>query len=98
MRYPNYTGSEPCTQVGMDWFFPDSDNGSGVWSMYRQAKVVCARCWVRVECAEWGIHHEGDGLWGGLAPMERREIRARRGIELDRPENHLDYGPRYAAS
>lgn len=99
MRYPNYTGSEPCTQVGAEWFFPaDVGNGSGVWSTYVQAKQVCADCWVRVECAEWAIHHEGDGMWGGLTPMERRAIRGRRGVELVRPENLQRYGPGYESA
>lgn len=81
----------------MDWFFSD-EGSSGTWWTYSQARKVCGECWIRVECAEWAIHHEGDGFWGGLTPKEREAVRGHRGVSLDRPENHLNYGPRYASA
>lgn len=38
---------------------------------YRQARVVCATCPVRAECAAAGMD-ESDGMWGGLTPRQRR--------------------------
>jgi WhiB family transcriptional regulator, redox-sensing transcriptional regulator len=39
----------------------------------RQAKGICARCPVRIECLEYAIRiREPHGIWGGLNELERR--------------------------
>jgi WhiB family redox-sensing transcriptional regulator len=39
----------------------------------RQAKAICARCPVRIECLEYAIRiREPHGIWGGLNELERR--------------------------
>lgn len=39
----------------------------------RQAKAICARCPVRVECLEHALRtREPYGIWGGLNELERR--------------------------
>jgi len=44
------------------------------------AKAICATCPVRVECAEYAIDTcEAFGIWGGLSPKERQQIRSERG-------------------
>ena len=56
---------------GTDWeaFFPD-DGGSSV-----EAKRICARCTVRVECLTYSIVHEiKDGVWGGTHETERKAL------------------------
>jgi WhiB family redox-sensing transcriptional regulator len=41
----------------------------------RQAKGICARCPVRIECLEYAIRiREPHGIWGGLNEMERRVL------------------------
>lgn len=46
----------------------------------RQAKAICARCPVRLECLEHALRtREPYGIWGGLNEFERRLLlRARR--------------------
>ncbi len=42
----------------------------------REAKAVCARCLVQVECLAYamsGTATRAHGIWGGTAPGERRE-------------------------
>lgn len=99
MKYPDFTGTEPCTQVGYEWFFPEYE-GTGIWVAYATAKAVCRDCWIVDQCAEWAVRHEGDGVWGGLSPREREQIRTRRGLFLTRPEWELwgGKGTRDAAS
>jgi len=39
----------------------------------RQAKGICARCPVRIDCLEYAVRiREPHGIWGGLNEMERR--------------------------
>lgn len=49
---------------------------------YVEAKSVCGRCPVTQECLEYALAHESGGLrfgvWGGLAPEERRRMNIRR--------------------
>lgn len=43
-----------------------------------EAKAVCARCVVREPCLDYALQtHEGFGIWGGLSPEERNQIRRR---------------------
>jgi WhiB family redox-sensing transcriptional regulator len=78
MRYPDFDGTQLCAEVGLDLFFPTSTDTSD----YMKAKTICNRCEWQWECAEWAIHHDnGHGMFGGLNPVERRQIRAQRGIK-----------------
>lgn len=38
------------------------------------AKDVCDRCLVRTQCTEAGLG-EDHGVWGGLSPQQRRQLR-----------------------
>ena len=67
-----------------DPFFPHATTSSNE-AEYVFAKMICAGCPVRNECAEFAIAtHQTDGLWGGLSPRQRRRARGeRRRIEGD---------------
>lgn len=55
-----------CRGAAVDLFFPDEPH-------FRSAKEVCARCEVREECLDFALRNgEQFGVWGGLAPQERR--------------------------
>jgi WhiB family redox-sensing transcriptional regulator len=42
----------------------------------RKAKKLCYQCPVQTECLQWALDNcEYHGIWGGLTPRERREIR-----------------------
>jgi WhiB family redox-sensing transcriptional regulator len=67
-------------------FFPD---GAGKQAAYVEAKKVCARCAVREQCLKLSDDFEatGDrhGVFGGLTPDERRELRRLRDYRQPRP-------------
>lgn len=82
--YPKYTGSEPCATTDPEIFFPARGQKGGIHP--DKVKAICLRgCLVetRIACAEWAIHNEADGVWGGLSAPERRAIRRRRGIVIE---------------
>lgn len=74
-----------CLGADPEAFFPDA----GLSPDLSAALRTCAACDIRSECADWGIHFEGYGVWGGLKAGERTEIRRKRGIALSSP--HLKY-------
>lgn len=40
-----------------------------------KAKVICARCQVRVECLDYALRtRESHGIWGGLNEAERKAL------------------------
>ncbi|HET9518524.1 MAG TPA: WhiB family transcriptional regulator, partial [Actinoplanes sp.] len=44
----------------------------------REAKRICGRCEVKVECLEYALgHDERFGIWGGLSERERRKLKRR---------------------
>jgi len=59
-----------CLEFPVEWWFPARGESS------KRAKEVCARCSVREECLSLAIAEQiGEGIWGGLAPTERRQLR-----------------------
>lgn len=83
MREPRNYEAPLCAQVDGDLWFPEHGGDStGVHKAIR----ICNQCIHQFECAEWGIHIERHGIWGGLTAKQRESIRARRGIRVRREE------------
>jgi len=55
-----------------DLFFPDDDNYDTPNTNI--ARMLCARCPIRLECRMKG-DKEDWGIWGGLTPDERKRAR-----------------------
>lgn len=66
---------------GMDvtaFFHPSGERGAPAQQREEQAKQVCSRCPVRVECLDYSLAiEEPYGTWGGVGERERREIVSR---------------------
>lgn len=64
---PSWHAQAVCRQQGVNpaWFFPQvGDPGT-------RAKMICAQCTVRDQCAAAGAR-EPIGIWGGLTGRDRR--------------------------
>jgi hypothetical protein len=62
----------------------------------RSAKAVCARCEVRVECADYALRaREPYGVWGGLTEEERERVYVR--LEMPQIPRERGAGARLAA-
>ena len=60
------------------FFHPQNERGSSRVKRDRAAKVVCAGCTVRLDCADYAVRaREPYGVWGGLSEVEREQIYAR---------------------
>lgn len=58
-------------------FFPDADIEDP--SVSGPGKAVCAACPVRDECLDYALERrQDDGIWGGMTPKERYNLRRRR--------------------
>nr|WP_106973489.1 MULTISPECIES: WhiB family transcriptional regulator [Streptomyces] len=65
-------------EVGL-FFAPSKEPTAARLSREEQAKRVCARCPVLLECREHALAQpEPYGVWGGLTAAERRVVLARR--------------------
>ncbi|MGV1004515.1 MAG: WhiB family transcriptional regulator [Candidatus Nanopelagicales bacterium] len=71
-----------CRGADQDLFFhPQNERGLARLRRDRAAKMVCATCPVRVECADYAIRaREPYGVWGGMTEEERERVYLR--IEL----------------
>lgn len=68
-----------CLDTDTDYFFPPKTATARI----KEVKEFCAGCNVRSQCATWAIAHPeeaSDGIFGGLAPKERRQARNARRI------------------
>lgn len=67
--------------AGVDWrlFFPVETEAGEVRDVDRdRALAYCDACPVRQGCAEFALEHGYDaGIFGGMTPAARRELRAR---------------------
>jgi WhiB family redox-sensing transcriptional regulator len=60
------------------FFHPQNERGAARIMRDRRAKSICARCPVRIECADYAVRaREPYGVWGGLTEDEREAIYAR---------------------
>lgn len=78
MKYPTFTGAEPCAQVGTDLFFTQDDSIN-----YRdldRVKRLCASCEMQEPCLEYALHVNVVGVWGGTTDVQRKQIRKQRNI------------------
>ena len=68
-----------CREADPDLFFhPQNERGLARVRRDRSAKAVCARCEVRVECADYALRaREPYGVWGGLTEEERERVYVR---------------------
>lgn len=73
-----------CSSMPTAFFFPDSRT-RGITKDMRKAISTCHSCLVQNKCAEYGIHHEMFGIWGGLTEKRRVALRKERGITLKQP-------------
>ena len=87
MREPYEYEAPVCASVGGDLWYPEKMGG--LIAEANIAKRICDSCTHKVECAEWGVHNEKFGIWGGTTENERRNIRRRLGITL-KGENYND--------
>jgi WhiB family redox-sensing transcriptional regulator len=77
---PPWTEDALCAQADPDLFFPDKGGST------REAKDVCTRCPVQVECLDYALKNEERfGIWGGVSERDRRRIHraTRRTPDLD---------------
>lgn len=76
-----------CKGIPTDFFYTSRESGNPKQLEYLSAlRRVCSECPVLSECADYGIKHEKYGFFGGLTESERRAIRGKQGIPLQRPE------------
>ncbi len=61
-----------CAQIGPESFWP------GKWENYSAARAICGMCDVRDTCGAYGVGNDEWGMWGGLSPRERTDVRTGR--------------------
>lgn len=65
------------------FFHPANERGLGRVRRDRAAKAVCARCSVRIECADYAVRaREPYGVWGGLTEEDRERIYVRIALNI----------------
>jgi WhiB family transcriptional regulator, redox-sensing transcriptional regulator len=65
------------------FFHPQNERGLARLRRDRAAKSVCARCDVRIECADYAVRaREPYGVWGGLTEEDRERIYVRIALSI----------------
>ena len=75
LNAPLWMAEATCAQTDPESFFPEPGGSTSG----REAKLICSRCPVRIECLDHALtHDERFGIFGGLSEMERRPLRRAR--------------------
>lgn len=80
-----------CAGLDCELWFPAevSRRGRHRHGEDRAAKQICESCPVSHQCLQHALDHdESDGVWGGLSPQERRELKQ---VRL-RPMSEMAHG------
>ena len=70
-----------CRGTDVTLFFPGKDGEVGGWGREESAKAaeakeICFRCPVLVECLDYAVtYEESFGIWGGMTTRERNKLR-----------------------
>jgi WhiB family redox-sensing transcriptional regulator len=81
-KYPKTVGSEPCATTDPEIWFPERSNQ--YLKVMAIAKSLCRTCPIMYECAQYAIHTDVEGIWGGTNEKERKAIQQANGIEVFR--------------
>jgi WhiB family redox-sensing transcriptional regulator len=65
-----------CASHPIDLWFPSTGHDSA------KAKKICNKCPSLESCRSHGLEHEEHGIWGGLTPVERNNIRKEHGLHI----------------
>lgn len=86
---PNLVDADtPCRNNDPEMWFAESDS-KALTAEQLEAKRLCDTCPVRLACLEKAFdNHEEWGIWGGLTPKERRDIRPKQKRSQRQPINH----------
>ena len=87
MKSPLTYENPLCAGTDPEAFFPDATQTNE----NKLAKKICNECEHVADCLEWGLHHEDNGIWGGLTARDRAILRAKKGIVLR--QVHLELIP-----
>ncbi len=78
IRAPWEFESPSCAGLGLDTFYVEDEENPRVYVHIKTVVKMCESCVHKIECAEWGINKERWGIWGGLTPKQRENIRRSR--------------------
>jgi len=70
---PTWQDFAACAEADPEAFFPEKGGST------RDAKKVCASCFVRSDCLAYALEQdERFGVWGGLSERQRRRLHERK--------------------
>ncbi|WP_020580166.1 WhiB family transcriptional regulator [Actinopolymorpha alba] len=72
---PSWLRRAACAGLTPDLFYPD-ERGPDPDGRRSPAKAICRRCPVRRDCLSDALNRDDEyGIWGGLTPRERRNLK-----------------------
>jgi WhiB family redox-sensing transcriptional regulator len=77
LEAPEWFARAACRGSTPTLFYPEQHTGP--YFDVREAKAICAGCLARQDCLDFALDRfETIGIWGGLTPKERREVKRER--------------------
>lgn len=77
---PYFDGTQPCAQIGGDFFFPESP--AELHANMRFIKPLCGSCEFKEECLKYALSHDVTGIWAATTSKDRKDLRKRLNIQV----------------
>lgn len=82
-----------CSGHDVSMWFPYFEKTEATSTTYKnsqknsaRAKQICRQCENQIECLAYGLQNELWGIWGGFTERERKSLRRKFKIQLNRRE------------
>lgn len=86
----SWRGEAACRGMGFDRFFPSNQGDKEQREAAEaEAKAICKRCPVKIECYEWAKENGEVGIWGEATEVERTGSRNPSANKRVKPENRV---------
>lgn len=82
IKAPYFDGTQPCAQVGGDFFFPD--NAAEMGAIKPFIVKLCDSCEFKKACLAYAMKYDVVGFWAGTSYRQRELTRKASGLKVTR--------------
>lgn len=81
---PDFPKGGACVSYPTDWFFPEPPLGKVELEKINNAKSICAKCSIQMDCLTYAMEWEPFGIWGGMTESQRKFLRQKMNFKTRR--------------
>ena len=81
---PDFPKGGACISYPTDWFFPEPPLGRDELEKINNAKSICSKCSIQMECLKYAMEWEPFVIWGVITDSQRKFLRQKMNFKTRR--------------